>query len=241
MSKPVEVFQQVMREVRRCYKDPKKVKDYSRFYKDGKPHICLTHPVMDLIAREQFGFTKGMTKQQVFSICEHLLKTKDVAARTIAFHWAYRVRRNFDEADFNRFEKWLKLYVNSWDSCDDFCSRALGVVVATFPRTVSKVMKWSSSSNLWLRRASAVVLIYSLRRGKYFKEAWMVASRLLTDKEDMVQKGYGWMLKVASQSHQKEVVAFVQKHKSKMPRTALRYAIEKMPVEVKRALMAVRD
>jgi 3-methyladenine DNA glycosylase AlkD len=53
----------------------------------------------------------------------------------------------------------------------------------------------------------------------------------------MVQKGYGWMLKVASQVHQKEVIDFIMQRKDKMPRTALRYAIEKMPAELKQRAM----
>ena len=53
----------------------------------------------------------------------------------------------------------------------------------------------------------------------------------------MVQKGYGWMLKVASQIHQKQVFTYVMKHKSQMPRTALRYAIEKMPKDLKAKAM----
>jgi 3-methyladenine DNA glycosylase AlkD len=53
----------------------------------------------------------------------------------------------------------------------------------------------------------------------------------------MVQKGYGWMLKVASQSHQNEVFDFVMEHRQGMPRTALRYAIEKMPPERRKTAM----
>jgi 3-methyladenine DNA glycosylase AlkD len=53
----------------------------------------------------------------------------------------------------------------------------------------------------------------------------------------MVQKGYGWMLKAASETHQKEVFDFVMKNKSAMPRTSLRYAIEKMPAEMKAKAM----
>ena len=65
-----------------------------------------------------------------------------------------------------------------------------------------------------------------------------IADNLLTDPDDMVQKGYGWLLKVASQAHQTEVFEYVMAHKATMPRTALRYAIEKMPVELKRQAMA---
>lgn len=60
----------------------------------------------------------------------------------------------------------------------------------------------------------------------------------LTDKDDLVQKGYGWMLKVAANKHEQAVFDFVVKNKAVMPRTALRYAIEKMPNEMRKVAMA---
>jgi len=57
------------------------------------------------------------------------------------------------------------------------------------------------------------------------------------DDDDLVQKGYGWMLKAASEAHQREVFEYVMKNKTEMPRTALRYAIEKMPEELRKAAM----
>ena len=74
--------------------------------------------------------------------------------------------------------------------------------------------------------------------GGVSKEVFEISDILLTDKDDMVQKGYGWMLKEASKKHQEEVFDYVMKWREKMPRTALRYAIEKMPVEMRRKAMA---
>ena len=84
-----------------------------------------------------------------------------------------------------------------------------------------------------MRRAAAVSLIIPARKGKFLKEILELADILLTDPDDMVQKGYGWMLKVASQSHQHEIYNYVIGNKKIMPRTALRYAIEKMPKELR--------
>ena len=70
------------------------------------------------------------------------------------------------------------------------------------------------------------------------KDIFEIADILLLDKGDLVQKGYGWMLKAASKSYQKEVFEYVMKNKTKMPRTALRYAIEKMPKDLKVKAMA---
>jgi 3-methyladenine DNA glycosylase AlkD len=64
-----------------------------------------------------------------------------------------------------------------------------------------------------------------------------IADTLLLDCDDLVQKGYGWMLKAASEAHCEAVYTYVMSKKKVMPRTALRYAIEKMPREKKAAAM----
>lgn len=88
-----------------------------------------------------------------------------------------------------------------------------------------------------MRRAGAVSLIIPARRGKFLKDILEIADLLLIDEDDLVQKGYGWMLKAASQAHEREIFEYVMKNKNVMPRTALRYAIEKMPKELKTKAM----
>ena len=102
-----------------------------------------------------------------------------------------------------------------------------------YPEFLSRLKKFAKSENRWTKRAAAVSLIIPARRGKFLKEILEIADIILLDKDDMVQKGYGWLLKVASQTYQKEVFDYVMKNKNVMPRTALRYAIEKMPKELK--------
>ena len=109
---------------------------------------------------------------------------------------------------------------------------------------------WATSSNRWLRRGAAVSLIIPARKGLFLNDIIEIAGILLSDKDDMVQKGYGWMLKAASMSesfvkgdestkkkHLDAVFDFVIMNKSVMPRTALRYAIEKMPADLKAEAM----
>jgi 3-methyladenine DNA glycosylase AlkD len=82
-----------------------------------------------------------------------------------------------------------------------------------------------------------VSLINPARQGKYLKDVFDIADRLLVDPDDMVQKGYGWLLKEASRLHQNEVLNYVIRNKEYMPRTALRYAIELMPKGLKQRAM----
>ncbi len=81
------------------------------------------------------------------------------------------------------------------------------------------------------------MLIYSLRRKQLLDAAFEVADMLLLDKDDLVQKGYGWMLKEASNNYPEEVFDYVMRHKKVMPRTALRYAIEKLSPELRKEAM----
>jgi 3-methyladenine DNA glycosylase AlkD len=97
--------------------------------------------------------------------------------------------------------------------------------------------QWAKSANRWVKRASAVSFIIPARKGLFLNDIFEIADTLLMDKDDMVQKGYGWMLKAASQAHEEEVFDFVMNNKGIMPRTALRYAIEKMPIELKSRAM----
>jgi 3-methyladenine DNA glycosylase AlkD len=81
-------------------------------------------------------------------------------------------------------------------------------------------------------------MIALLKEKKYLKAVFEISDLLMTDTDDLVQKGYGWLLKEASNRYQKDVFAYVMEHKDMMPRTALRYAIEKMPKVMKKQAMA---
>jgi 3-methyladenine DNA glycosylase AlkD len=75
------------------------------------------------------------------------------------------------------------------------------------------------------------------KRGSFLTEALAIADLLLADTDDLVQKGYGWLLKEASRKHTDEVFSYVMANKRDMPRTALRYAIELMPKDLKAEAM----
>lgn len=106
-----------------------------------------------------------------------------------------------------------------------------------YPEFLARLKELANSENRWVRRAASVTLIKPARKGEFLDEILEIADILLLDKDDLVQKGYGWMLKAASEAHQKEIFEYVMKNKSLMPRTALRYAIEKMPKDLKSKAM----
>lgn len=233
----MNVLEKITFDLKELSKNPKNIKDYSRFHKDGRIHIGIATPLVRKVAFKNFKEVKKLEKKKILSLCEQLLETKGSGYQDIAFDWVFRLRKKYQKEDFAIFESWLKKYVDTWGSCDDLCTHAFGEFIYQFQEFLPKTQEWTKSKNKWFRRASAVVLIYSLRKGKYLKESFNVAKILMKDNEDLVQKGYGWMLKEASNLYQKEVFDFVMINKKLMSRTALRYAIEKFPAKLRARVM----
>ncbi len=220
------------------FSHPKYFVDSQRFHKEKlKNPIVLRTPIVRKISAEYFREIRNLPKDEIFQLCQEMLKQNDGNLGDVAFDWAYRLRKSCDQKDLRIFERWLKKYVHSWGSCDHLCVHPLGNLILQYPELARKIKVWAHSKNRWERRASAVALIPALRRKKLLKEAFVTVDILLLDREDTVQKGYGWMLKEAGNRFPKEVFRYVIKNRKKMPRTALRYAIEKMPPNWKKRAM----
>jgi 3-methyladenine DNA glycosylase AlkD len=218
--------------------DEKTRESAQRFFKEEVKFHGVKSAAVKKIATKYFREIKGRDKKEIFSLCEDLLQEGFGEEAFIAFEWSYSLRSQFVPEDFAVFERWVDRYVDNWAKCDTLCNHTLGSFVEMYPQFIDSLIVWARAENRWLRRASAVTLILPARKGLFLKEAFEISDILLMDKDDMVQKGYGWLLKEASKKHQAEVFDYVMRWKTKMPRTALRYAIEKMPVEKKKEAMA---
>jgi 3-methyladenine DNA glycosylase AlkD len=215
-----------------------KIRETARnFFKEPVTFYGIKTAVVSKIARQCFQEIKQLSKQEIFSLCEELLKSDYSEEAFIAFEWAYRLHSKYEPGDFILFGSWLKNYVNNWAKCDTFCNHTIGAFVERYPQYIENLKQWTKSDSRWLRRAAAVSLIIPAKQGKFLKDIFEIADFVLHDQDDLVQKGYGWMLKEASRLHQKEVFDYVMRNKQTMPRTALRYAIEKMPQDLRQLAM----
>lgn len=213
--------------------DEKTKKSGEYFFKEKIKLYGVKSAMVGKIGKEFFQEIKTKKKIEIFDLCEELWRSGYLEETFIACNWSYNIHKDYEPKDFKVFEKWVSAYIDNWASCDTFSNHTIGAFIEMYPEYLSKLKKWTGSKNRWVRRASAVSLIIPAKRGKFLKDIFEIADILLLDSEDMVQKGYGWMLKVASQAHEKQVFDYVMKNKEVMPRTALRYAIEKMPKELK--------
>jgi len=232
--------------------DEKTLVSHDRFFKEGEAAKTygLKTAEVGKIAKAGLLLIKEYPKQAIFELCEELWKSGYMEEAFIACHWVESLHIQYEPADFSVFERWLSNYVSNWADCDTLCNHPVGSFLMMYPEYVAELRKWAKSPNRWIRRGSAVSLIIPARKGLFLNDILEIADTLLLDKDDLVQKGYGWMLKAASMSetfvkasdetkkeHLETVFNYVMKNKALMPRTALRYAIEKMPAGLKAEAM----
>lgn len=208
------------------------------FFKEKVKLYGVKTAEVNRIARDHFKAVKAMGKDDIFALAEELMRSGYMEESFIAGRWAYLLRDRYEPVDFDVFSIWVERYVTNWASCDTLCNHAVGAFLEKFPEYARRLLEWAVSDNRWMRRAAAVSLIIPAKKGDFLMEVFAIADILLKDGDDLVQKGYGWLLKAASQARRDEVYRFVMDHREEMPRTALRYAIEKMPPAMKKRAMA---
>jgi 3-methyladenine DNA glycosylase AlkD len=208
-----------------------------RYFKEPVRFYGLSNSAARKIGADYYRLLKGSGKDEILALCEELMQTGLMEETVIACDWANRQRRKFGPGDFVTLERWITLYVNNWAACDTLCNHTVAEFIMLYPGYLAELKRFTQSPNRWMRRAAAVTLIIPAARGLFLSDIFEIATLLLHDPDDLVQKGYGWMLKAATESHRQEVFEFVLRHRATMPRTALRYAIEKMPAEMRAEAM----
>ena len=121
-------------------------------------------------------------------------------------------------------------FINNWDLVDSSAEHIVGAYL--FSKNRKPLFRLVRSKNLWERRIGVMATFYFIKRDD-FSDTLAIAELLLKDKEDLIHKAVGWMLREVGNRNLKKEESFLNKHYKDMPRTMLRYAIEKLP-EVKR-------
>jgi 3-methyladenine DNA glycosylase AlkD len=217
--------------------DPDIRKISQRFFKEEILCHGIKTATVIATAKKYWNVVKERPKDEIFALCEELYQSGYMEESFIVSNWAHALSGRYEREDLAVFRHWIDSYITNWASCDGFCNHTLGDFIEQYPEYIEELKRWTQSENRWMRRASAVSLIVPAKHGTFLIEAMQIADLLLTDGDDMVQKGYGWLLKEASRKHPQEVFDYVVRNKRAMPRTALRYAIELMPPEMRAEAM----
>lgn len=162
-----------------------------------------------------------------FKVIEELLKSKYNEKRLLAL---FILVHQYKNGNFDHQEKICKFYisnmnyVNNWNLVDSSAHHILGHYL--YDKDRSLLIKLAKSDILWARRISIVATWYFIRRNDVFT-TFELAKLFFCDKEDLVHKAVGWMLREAGKKNKESLLEFLSKYEFQMPRTMLRYSKEK--------------
>jgi 3-methyladenine DNA glycosylase AlkD len=140
------------------------------------------------------------------------------------------------DGEFRMFESWLDR-ISSWADHDGLVHYLIAPMVAAKPARTKFVFRWAKSPNRWHRRAACVALIRGARAKIFFPAIVKLSDLLLSDKDDMVQKGLGWLLRETAKFDAQRAVLYLMKIRGRAPRLVLRTACETLPMTTKRRIL----
>lgn len=230
-------FQSLIQELQ-LKSNPQKAKFLERYFKTGKGEYGEGDVFIGLTL-VQIGEIVKKYKTLPLPEIEKLLKNPIHEYRTTALgimkaQWRKALRLRSGQAGEAGRKKLYNFYVknrkhvNNWDLVDISAPTIVGGWMLEHPKERKLLYTFAQSKNLWERRIAILTTLTFIKQ-KDFTDALAVAELLLKDKEDLIHKAVGWMLREVGKMDEAALIAFLKKHYSSIPRTALRYSIEKFP------------
>ncbi len=208
---------------------PAEVKKIQRYFKSGAGEYGEGDKFIGVRMGQVFTLAKEF-KEMAPEEIEKLLESPIHEARAGALSiMGQQTRRKKTSAARRKelFDLYIRRHdrVNNWDLVDLGALYVVGTYLVDQPRDI--LYRLARSENLWERRTAIVGTGHLIRQGDV-ADTFKLAEILLNDEEDLIHKATGWMLRTAGGSHPDKLLAFLDKYAATMPRTALRYAIEKL-------------
>jgi 3-methyladenine DNA glycosylase AlkD len=205
-----------------------KAKILQRFFKtgpgeygEGDVFLGVKVPELRKLAKEYDGITIPQARRLLTSaIHEERLLSLFILVR--------KYQKGDDPVKKEIYDLYLNHteFVNNWDLVDGSAQHIVGAFLMN--KKKDPLYRLAKSEDLWERRISILSTFHFIKQDK-FSETLKIAKTLLTDKEDLIHKAVGWMLREIGKRHLQTEETFLKKYYQKMPRTMLRYAIEKFP------------
>jgi 3-methyladenine DNA glycosylase AlkD len=204
------------------------------FYNVGTPRLRTMAKSIWRAHRAEWSIADAIACADAL-ISSEVLDVKVVAVELVACY-----RKAFTPRLLPIWKRWLADgYASNWATTDSICGSLIGPLLIAHPELVERVLSWAGHRSLWVRRAAAVSLIPSLRRGLALDAAYLVAARLHPDKSDLIHKAVGWMLRDAGKADPARLESYLRHAGSTVPRTTVRYAIERFPEDQRQELLQV--
>src|ERR1700730_3797107 len=169
-------------------------------------------------------------------VADNLFAGKINEDKNVAVFLLEHITDKFGDEEFRLLESWLPR-ISNWSDHDALVHYLIAPMMVTKPARASRVFHWARSRSRWFRRAACVALIQGTRREMFFSEIIHLSGLLLSDKDDMVQKGLGWLLRETVKVDPRRAVPYLMSVRGSAPRLVLRTACETLPRVTRKAIL----
>jgi len=179
--------------------------------------------------------------REFLSVVETFIYLSDIRLFSIATQWLKKRKSILNLKYIEIYDRWVKEGINGWGECDQFCYRVLNPMLEKYPNDLYEYcLKWTDSDDFNQKRIGLVALTgSSLTVAVSFEKVKKICDKMKCDEDILIQKAVGWVLKYSYIRHPSELVLYLEENVDSLTRTTFRYALEKMPKELKRQLMTL--
>jgi 3-methyladenine DNA glycosylase AlkD len=220
----------------------KELEKIQKYFKSGKGEYSEGDKFIGVQMGKVFALAKEFTNMELDEI-EKLLEDKIHEVRTGAvsiMDFQARNKKTPPERRKALYDLYINRHdrINNWDLVDRSAGFVIGSYLADKPKAI--LYKLAKSKNMWARRTSIVSTSYFIRQGNV-EDTFAIAEILMHDKEDLIHKAAGGWIREAGKKHKGELVQFLDRYAAIMPRTMLRYALEKLPANQREYYIKLKD
>jgi 3-methyladenine DNA glycosylase AlkD len=210
------------------------------FFKDEiKSHGWYTADLRRAAVRFRRELRKEYGLVFLVDVADQLFSGSVLEEKIAAVFLLEKLDGEFGDLEFGLLETWLDR-ISSWADHDALVHDLIAPMIAAKPARAKTVFRWAKSSNRWHRRAACVALIRGTRAKLFFPEITKLSNSLLTDEDDMVQKGLGWLLRETAKFDAQRTIPYLMEIRRRAPRLVLRTACETLPVTTRKRILAVQ-
>jgi len=174
----------------------------------------------------------------LLQVADRLFRGKINGEKTVAVLLLENITDKFGGEEFRLLESWLPR-ISNWSDHDALVHYLIAPMMVAKPARASRIFRWAKSRNRWFRRAARVALIQGTRRKMFFSKIIRLSGTLGSDKDDIVQKGLGWLLRETAKADARRAVPYLMRVRTRAPRPVLRTACETLPRATRKAIFTV--
>ena len=215
----------------RSMADPVRAEGVQRYFRHTVRSYGVPAPEVRALAAGLFRSVRGAWRAgDAVALCDILFAEPELESKAVGGLILARFKKDFPPSLFGKVKGWLAAdRLDNWASVDVFCTDAMGAFLEMHPAYVDRIKAWARHPNRWVKRAAAVSFIKLAKKREHLGAIYEICASLFPVEDDLIHKANGWLLREAGKSDPGRLERFLLRHGPAIPRTTLRYAIERFP------------